>query len=197
MSQKPSFDYVSMLVMMEESAPTEEALRRWQALYPDYHLSLQEFFEIWRMEEEMAAEAPEDEEAIEKAVEERTSKAVAWAMETLRKQGRVIPDDYIAQIGRFEQFVLAAVDELDGRGNAVDILEKVSEATGKDVLLASVLKALDGLKNKYCLEWRYADPVTEPENEGIRYFMITIAGERSLAHAVAASRASDLLGDNI
>lgn len=84
---------------------------------------------------------------------------------------------------------------LRGSGRAANITDKVSEMSGKEVLLASTFMSLDRLERKGLVESRRANPETEPEHTGRRYFMATMAGERALAYARATSRIVDgLLG---
>ena len=84
---------------------------------------------------------------------------------------------------------------LRGSGRAANITDKVSEMSGKEVLLASTFMSLDRLERKGLVESRPANPETEPEHTGRRYFMATMAGERALAYARATSRTVDgLLG---
>ena len=84
---------------------------------------------------------------------------------------------------------------LRGSGRAANITDKVSEMSGKEVLLASTFMSLDRLERKGLVESRRANPETEPELKGRRYFMATMAGERALAYARATSRTVDgLLG---
>ena len=46
-NQIVSFDDVLMMLMIEESEPTPEALARWQKRYPQHRTALAEFFETW------------------------------------------------------------------------------------------------------------------------------------------------------
>ena len=83
-----------------------------------------------------------------------------------------------------------------GSGHAITILEKVSEMSGKRVLLGSILGSLDRLERKGLVESRPANPEMESEKEHFRYFMATLAGERALAYAKATSETiAGLLGD--
>jgi hypothetical protein len=189
MSHKPSFEHVSMQLMMEEKAPTPEALRRWQELYPDYRFSLEEFFALWAMELE-APEVPEQEgEAAEAGISE---KGMKYAMETLRQQGRLITDESLGNLKPTDQLVLTAVHLLRGRGDVADISDKVEEM-GREMSLGTVLMALSRLEERGFVESRHADPATEPEHA--HYYLITIAGERALAHARAIGDTEGILGD--
>ena len=80
---------------------------------------------------------------------------------------------------------------LRGSGRAANITDKVSEMSGKEVLLGSTFMSLDRLERKGLVESRYANPETEPEHNDKRYFLVTMAGERALAYARANSPAVD------
>src|SRR5581483_5884480 len=117
MSDKPSFEHVSMELMMEEKAPTPEALRRWQKLYPDYRYSLEDFFQLWAMELKASEEQEEQEGEGEVGEDRMSEKAMKYAMETLRKQKRLITDESLGKLNPNHQLVLSAVHLLRGRGD--------------------------------------------------------------------------------
>ena len=190
MSEDVTFQDVIDEVMLEETEPSYEALVRWQKLYPAWRDPLAEYFAEWAVQKTQPpeAEAEFDEDAI---IEE----TMQYAMDTLAKQGRLIPNDYVATIQPFDQLILSAVIELQGRGYNGNIARLASEMSGKKVLMGTALASLGRLERLKCLVWRYADPVTEPQNEGRRYYMATITGERSLAHARAAQREAGFQGD--
>ena len=58
---------------------------------------------------------------------------------------------------------------LRGSGRAANITDKVSEMSGKEVLLASTFMSLDRLERKGLVESRRANPETEPELKGRRF----------------------------
>ena len=59
------------------------------------------------------------------------------------------------------------------------------------IVLGSTIGSLGKLEKKGLVESRRANPETEPEHTGRRYFMATMAGERALAYARATSRTVD------
>jgi hypothetical protein len=181
MAAHPSFEFVSHLLLLEEPTPSEDALRRWQERYPQYRDSLADFFKTWSRQEAMPQDpAPEiDEDSL-------VEKGVAHAIGILRLQGRVIPKDSVVTLQPFDQLVMAAVFQLRGAGYNASITRRVSEMSGRNVLLASTFASLRRLEHWKLVESRYADPEAEPQNKGTRYFMATMAGERALAHAKAA-----------
>jgi hypothetical protein len=186
-----SFEQISHLLMLDERAPTPEALSRWQAMYPEYRDSLAEFFEIWA---EQVDEPAETDAAIDEALLQR---GADYAMEILRRYGSIVSETpFVESIEPFDQLVLAAIFLLRGDAYLVNITQKFKEISGTDVLLVSIVGSLGRLEKWHLIEWRYASPEAEPENDGRKYFMVTIAGERALAHAKAFSKeVADILGD--
>ena len=118
------------------------------------------------------------------------------AMEILRKQGRIISADSIGPVAPFDQLVLAAVYMLHGEGDVVNITDKVSEMSGREVLLDSSFASLDRLEKSYLISGRESDPKTEPDGESRRYFTMTLVGEKVLVRERETSKLlNDLLGD--
>jgi DNA-binding PadR family transcriptional regulator len=181
MMKKLSFDDVLDELMLEETKPDYEALVRWCDRYPQYRNELSEFFAIWAIQFDMPETVEIDEERL-------VEKGVKHAMEILRRQGRLIPDNEVASVDPFEELVLDAVHVLHGEGSGMKITEKVSEMLGKEVLLGSIRVTLARLEKRDLISsWR-TDPKTEPEGKNRQYFTITLAGEHALAHAKAASK---------
>jgi hypothetical protein len=67
------------------------------------------------------------------------------------------------------------------------ITRMVGKMSGRRVLLASIFQSLRRLEHWKLVETRYANPETEPQNEGRQYFLATMAGERALAYAKATA----------
>ena len=169
------------MLLLEEPAPTDEALARWSERYPQYRENLAEFFAAWAMQEtETGPEPDTDEDRI-------VQQSVNHAMDILRRQGRLTPAEAVQLLKPYDQLVLTAVWMLGGRGYAVTIAEKVSEMQGKRALLGSIHISLDRLERRALVLSRKADPVSEPEHEHRRYFTVTMAGARALAHAKQTS----------
>jgi len=178
MTRNESFDDVLTMLMLEEHAPTGEALARWSERYPQYREGLAEFFEIWAKQENSTEPEPDiDEEGI-------VEQSVKHAMGILERQGRLAPVQPVPSLSDFNQLVLTAVYLLGGSGYPVSIALKVGEMEGKKPLLASVFAALESLERKALILPRPADPAAEPEHAGIRdYYVVTMAGSRALAQA--------------
>ena len=178
-----TFDEILDQLMLEESTPSYEALLRWQERYPKFRDSLAEYFAIWAIQSEPIDDEPEiDEDPI-------VEKCVAYAMNILREQGRIIPKDHVGVVNAFDQSALAALYVMRG-GDAVDIAEKISEVSGSEAALGAVLMSLSRLEEQGLIEsWKAG-------GESRKHFNITIAGERALAYAKETSRVVEgLLGD--
>jgi len=123
-------------------------------------------------------------------------KGVKYAMDILRREEDFVPKTSVEKLKPLDQLVLAVAFVFRGSGHAITILEKVSEMSGKRVLLGSILGSLDMLERKGLIESRPANPETESERKDFHYFMATMAGERALADAKATSETiAGLLGD--
>jgi PadR family transcriptional regulator, regulatory protein PadR len=177
MSRNESFDEILNMLLLEESAPTGEALARWSERYPEHRQGLADFFATWAMPENQTGPEPDTDE--DRIVEESVKRAMA----TLERQGRLAPVEAGQSLRLHDQLVLSAVWLLGGRGYPAAIAEKVGEMEGKTGMLGSVQMSLDRLQAKALVLSRPADPVSEPENPHRRYFTVTMAGTRALAHA--------------
>jgi hypothetical protein len=178
MAQYETFDDVLADLMMEESEPTYEALLRWQKRCPGYRERLADFFALWAIQREPIDDLPEiDEDSI-------VEQTVQYAMQLLEKQGRIVPDDHIEPVSDFDQMVLAAIHVLQGRADAVKLVNQVRDMSGRHVYLGSILTSLSRLEGKHLIDSRESE------------YSITIIGERALAYAKETSRViAGLLGD--
>jgi hypothetical protein len=190
MTQYETFDDVVADLMMEESEPTYEALLRWQERCPGYRETLADFFATWAIQREPIDDLPEiDEDAI-------VEKTVQYAMHLLEEQGRIVPDDHIEPVGDFDQMALAAIYVLQGRADAARLVNQVSDMSGQQVYLGSLLRSLSRLEGKHLIESWESDPAMEAGGKSNFYYSITIIGERALAYAKETSRViAGLLGD--
>jgi hypothetical protein len=183
MMKHPSsiFEAIVHQLMLEEPAPSHEALVRWQKRYPEWRDSLAEYFADWTMDRELSA-TDADPEIDEKPI---IDKGVKHAMDILRQEKGFVPKTSVEKLKPFDQLVLAAVFRFRGSGDDITILKKVSELSGEDVFIS---ESLNRLERKGLIESRPANPETESENKDRRYFMATMAGERALAYAKATSQ---------
>ena len=183
MTDNITFEDVLDELMLEEPKPDYEALVRWQQRYPKFRDQLADFFATWGVQAYRVQFAPETPIDGEKLVK----RGVEHAMEILRRQGRIIPKTEVATLEPFDQLVLTAIYLLFGDAYVVNITERVSRMLGQEVLLASTFESLDRLEQRDLILGRDADPETEPGGKTRRYFTVTLAGERALAAAKAAS----------
>jgi DNA-binding PadR family transcriptional regulator len=117
-------------------------------------------------------------------------------MDLAKREGRLEPAAPVEQLSQFDQLLLAAIYLLHGDGHAVNITDKITEMSGERVLLGSTFGALTRLQQRGLIRGRAADPESEPEHKGRRYFTATLTGERALAEARETSRiVADFLGD--
>jgi PadR family transcriptional regulator PadR len=117
-------------------------------------------------------------------------------MQLLEEQGRIVPDDHIEPVSDFDQMLLAAVYVLHGRADAAKLVKQVSDMSGQQVYLGSILRSVSRLEGKHLIESWEADTPTEAGGKSNFYYNITIIGERALAYAAETSRViAGLLGD--
>src|SRR5207302_1858934 len=154
MTANMSFEDVLDELMMEERTPSYATLLRWQKRYPQYHEPLAEFFATWAIQTDHPKEAEIDEERL-------VEKGVSYAMRILRQQGRVIPKGAVESLQPFDQLALTAIYLLHGEGYSVNITEKISEMSGKPVLLASTFGSLNRLETLGLVSVWLADPATQ------------------------------------
>ena len=183
MMKHPSsiFEAIVHQLMLEEPAPSHEALVRWQKRYPEWRDSLAEYFADWTMDRELSA-TDADPDIDKKPI---IDKGVKHAMDILRQEKGFVPKTSVEKLKPFDQLVLAAVFRFRGSGDDITILKKVTELSGEDVFIS---ESLNRLERKGLIESRPANPETESEKKDRRYFMATMAGERALAYAKATSQ---------
>jgi DNA-binding MarR family transcriptional regulator len=178
MTQYLSFDDILNDLMLEEDKPSHEALVRWQERYPQFRQALADFFETWA-DQEARSHVPMPDIDEERVVQ----RGVEYAMEILRKQGRILPDGPPPALEPYDQLVLAAIYMLHGQANPASITERIGEISGKRGLLGSVIVSLDRLEKNHLILSREV----EEEDEVRRYFTVTLRGEKALAYAKETS----------
>ena len=183
MTERLSFDDVLDDLMLEEETPSYEALVRWQERYPQYRKELADFFATWAIQE-AHAQLP-DRTGIDE--EKLVKRGVEYAMEILRKQGRLVPDAPVRSLQPFGQLVLTAVYLLRGQGYAVNITGKVGEMSEAAPTLGSILMALDRLEEQHLVSSWVDESGNEPAGKARRYFRVTLLGEKALAYAKESS----------
>ena len=144
MSKDLSFEAIVHALMLEEPTPSYEALARWQKRYPKYRDSLAEYFADWAMDLELPPPGPEveiDEDAL-------VQKGADYAMDLLRREDGFIPKTSVEKLSPFNQIVLAAVFLLRGSGSLSEITDKVSEMSGKRIVLGATIGSLASWRRK-------------------------------------------------
>jgi len=196
MSANVTFQVVIDDVLLDETEPTYEALVRWQKLYPKWRDSLAEYFAEWALEK---TQASEDDADIDAGIDEDAivEKTMEYAMDTLARQGRLIPENSSEPLRPLDRMVLAAIVELQGRAEAVHVSDWVDNTAGKSVSLGAIFGALDRLEDRDLIEYGPAAPGTDADAWDAEQYIImaTMAGELALTHAAAASKVADFLGD--
>lgn len=86
-------------------------------------------------------------------------------------------------VGYFELMVLLALMRLDDDAYGVSITRAIEEATGRNVLLASVYAALERLQKKGLVSSKCGEPTPERGGRAKRYFQITTRGLREVREA--------------
>ena len=189
MTERLSFDDVLTLLMLEETDPHYTVLEKWQDRYPGYSRELADYFAAWGIQKAQTGPDLIDEEKL-------AASGVKYAMDMLRRQGRIIAKDQIPSLSSFEAIVLSAVYVLHGDGDVAGITEKVREISGQDVMKTATALALRGMQERWLVDSWAPDRELDPGAPEAVYFTITMTGERALALAKAASKAvSDFLGD--
>jgi PadR family transcriptional regulator PadR len=183
MTEKLSFDDVLAELMLEEETPSYEALVRWQERYPQYRKELSDYFATWGIQEGYA-QLP-DRTGIDE--DKLVRRGVEYAMEMLRKQGRLVPDAPVRSLQPFDQLVLTAVYLLRGQGYAVNITGKVGEMSETKPTLGSILISLDRLEEQHLVSSWVDESGNEPAGKARRYFRVTLLGEKALAYAKETS----------
>ena len=189
MTEKLSFDEVLTLLMLEESDPSYTVLEKWQDRYPGYRRELADYFATWAIQEAHPVPSLVNVEKVRTA-------GVKYAMDKLRRQGRIVPQDQVVSLSSFEAMVLSAVYILHGDGDVAGITEKIREISGQDVMKTATAFALRGLQERFLVDSWMPDREIHPEAEDTVYYTITMTGDRALAHAKATSKVvADFLGD--
>jgi hypothetical protein len=184
--QNLDFDDVLDLLMLEEPEPHYQVLLRWQERFPKYKKDLADFFATWAIQEHLAKIMPPPKIDKERLVKE----GVEFAMDILRRQGRIIPDDQFEPLTPFELDVLQAVDDFNKLhidACSVNVAGKVGEMSGQQPSTESTFETLESLEKRHVLDSWEPDPDYDPEDVGTKYFVTTIYGDKSLAKAKGTS----------
>ncbi len=169
----PLEDVLHELVGTEAEA-SYAVLMKWRRRYPQHSNALADFFAIWGVEDFKAE--------VRGGIAERPPAAAAkeYALEQMRRRGRIPPMDNVEPLEAFDRLVLTAVDQLCGQGHSVNITAKVAEMTGTCVLPAPILVSVSSLEKRALVWSRFARRRTGLDRNGTQYFTIALAGGRAL-----------------
>jgi hypothetical protein len=158
-------------VIRTEAEPDLSVLSRWCGRYPEYTEALNDFFMRWQAADFAASLNRPEELAIT---------TVRSVLDELRSEGRIPCEEHAESVEPFDRLVLAAVDELAGKGHRDNIAEKLSQTRGVRVLAASIAGVLSNLERRGLVWSREARSKRDPKDKGRRYFTTTLAGKRAL-----------------
>ncbi|MDX1494342.1 MAG: helix-turn-helix transcriptional regulator, partial [Longimicrobiales bacterium] len=86
-------------------------------------------------------------------------------------------------LGEFEQVVLLAVAQLEGRGYGVSIRREIDERGGRDVSIGAVYATLSRLEDKGFLSSWEGEPTAKRGGRARRYYRLEPSGARALRAA--------------
>ena len=169
------------------------ALQRWTERYPDYRDRLADFFASWSIQK-VRAEMPDSAKIDTQAVVE---KAVAYALDIVRREGRVVEPVSLESVSAHEQLVLTAIYLLHGQGYSVTINDKAGDLSGRRPLMGGTLEALTNLEERGLIIGRRIERQDDPSGRTRTYYTVTLVGEEVLELARQTSKEIHdfLLGD--
>jgi DNA-binding PadR family transcriptional regulator len=86
-------------------------------------------------------------------------------------------------LGEFEILVLGAVLRLTDSAYGVSVRQEIERRTGRPTSIGAVYATLDRLEQKGYVVTRVSEPRPVPGGRARKFFRLTAAGARSLAHA--------------
>jgi len=86
-------------------------------------------------------------------------------------------------LGEFEIYVLLAVSRLGDEAYGVAIRKAIEERTGRDIAIGAVYATLGRLQDKGFVRFTLSDPQPVPGGRSRKYYRLTAAGQRGLAHS--------------
>ena len=88
-------------------------------------------------------------------------------------------------LGEFEIYVMLALDRLGLEAYGVTIRQEITARTGREVAIGAVYATLARLETKGLVTHRLSQPQPVPGGRARKYFRLTTAGERALAHSTS------------
>ena len=86
-------------------------------------------------------------------------------------------------LGEFELYVMLALAALTPEAYGVSIRQTIAGRTGRDVAIGAVYATLARLEDKGLVRYELSDPQPVQGGRARKYFTLTPAGTRALAHA--------------
>jgi DNA-binding PadR family transcriptional regulator len=88
-------------------------------------------------------------------------------------------------LGEFELYVMLALAALEPEAYGVSIRQAIAGRTGRDVAIGAVYATLARLEDKGLVRFELSDPMPVQGGRARKYFTLTPAGRRALAHSTA------------
>ena len=88
-------------------------------------------------------------------------------------------------LGEFELYVMLALDRLNDDAYGIRIRQKITERTGREIVIGAVYATLSRLEGKGLVRHRLSDPQPVPGGRARKIFELTPSGARALAHSAA------------
>lgn len=88
-------------------------------------------------------------------------------------------------LGEFEIYVLLAVRRLADDAYGIAIRKAIEDRTGREIAIGAVYATLGRLQDKDHVRFTVSDPTPVPGGRARKYYRLTAAGERALAHSTA------------
>ena len=86
-------------------------------------------------------------------------------------------------LGEFEIYVMLALAHLAPEAYGVTIRQEITRRTGREIAIGAVYATLSRLEEKGLVRHSLSDPLPVQGGRTRKYFTLTSAGDRSLAHA--------------
>jgi len=88
-------------------------------------------------------------------------------------------------VGEFELYVMLAVAHLGDTAYGVAIRREIEARTSREIAIGAVYATLGRLGDKGLVTFDLSEPEPVPGGRSRKYFTLTAAGERALAHATS------------
>jgi PadR family transcriptional regulator, regulatory protein PadR len=88
-------------------------------------------------------------------------------------------------LGEFEIYVMLALVHLRDNAYGVTIRQEIERRTGREAAIGAVYATLSRLEEKRLVEHELSRPLPVQGGRARKYYTLTAAGERALAHSAA------------